>query len=54
MPGAVIGIAPIGGPADGAVTGPLARRFGIGPLLVLGYVASRRRRCAPLSTLALL
>ncbi|MEV8508015.1 MFS transporter [Actinoplanes sp. NPDC051475] len=37
--GALIGIASIGGLAGVAVTGPLTRRFGIGPVVVLGYVA---------------
>jgi predicted MFS family arabinose efflux permease len=37
--GALIGIASIGGLAGAAVTGPLTRRFGIGPVVVLGYVA---------------
>ncbi|WP_231954754.1 MFS transporter [Actinoplanes derwentensis] len=39
MLGAVIGIASIGGLVGAAVTGPLTRRFGIGPVVVLGYVA---------------
>ncbi|BCJ50799.1 MFS transporter [Actinoplanes sp. NBRC 14428] len=37
--GALFGIAAIGGLAGAAVTGPLTRRFGIGPVVVLGYVA---------------
>ena len=37
--GALIGIASIGGLAGAAITGPLTRRFGIGPIVVLGYVA---------------
>ena len=36
---ALIGIASIGGLAGAGVTGPLTRRFGIGPVVVLGYVA---------------
>jgi MFS family permease len=39
MLGALIGIASIGGLAGAAVTGPLTRRFGIGPVVVLGYLA---------------
>ena len=39
MLGALIGIASIGGLVGAAVTGPLTRRFGIGPVVVLGYVA---------------
>ena len=37
--GALIGIASIGGLVGATVTGPLTRRFGIGPVVVLGYVA---------------
>lgn len=37
--GALIGIASIGGLAGAAVTGPLTRRFGIGPVVVFGYLA---------------
>ncbi|GAA2580585.1 MFS transporter [Winogradskya consettensis] len=37
--GALIGIASIGGLAGAAVTGPLTRRYGIGPVVILGYVA---------------
>jgi MFS family permease len=37
--GALFGIASIGGLVGAAVTGPLTRRFGIGPVVVLGYVA---------------
>jgi hypothetical protein len=37
--GALIGIASIGGLAGAAVTGPLTRRFGVGPVVVLGYLA---------------
>ncbi len=39
MLGALIGIASIGGLVGAAVTGRLTRRFGIGPVVVLGYVA---------------
>jgi MFS family permease len=39
MLGALIGIASIGGLVGAAVTGPLTRRFGIGPVVVGGYVA---------------
>ena len=39
MLGALIGIASIGGLVGAAVTGPLTRRFGIGPVAVLGYLA---------------
>jgi MFS family permease len=39
MLGTLLGIASIGGLAGAAVTGPLTRRFGIGPVVVLGYVA---------------
>jgi MFS family permease len=39
MLGALIGIASIGGLVGAAVTGPLTRRFGIGPIVVLGYLA---------------
>jgi MFS family permease len=39
MLGALIGIASIGGLVGAAVTGPLTRRFGIGPVVVLGYLA---------------
>jgi MFS family permease len=39
MLGALVGIASIGGLAGAAITGPLTRRFGIGPVVVLGYVA---------------
>ncbi|GAA3349310.1 MFS transporter [Amorphoplanes nipponensis] len=39
MLGALIGIASIGGLLGAAVTGPLTRRFGIGPVVVAGYVA---------------
>jgi MFS family permease len=37
--GALFGIASIGGLVGAAVTGPVTRRFGIGPVVVLGYVA---------------
>jgi predicted MFS family arabinose efflux permease len=37
--GALIGIASTGGLAGAALAGPLTRRFGIGPVAVLGYVA---------------
>ncbi|MEV4641463.1 MFS transporter [Actinoplanes sp. NPDC049548] len=37
--GTLLGIASIGGLVGAAVTGPLTRRFGIGPVVVLGYVA---------------
>jgi MFS family permease len=39
MLGALIGIASIGGLVGAAVTGPLTRRIGIGPVVVLGYLA---------------
>nr|BFE73641.1 MFS transporter [Actinoplanes digitatis] len=37
--GMLIGIASIGGLVGAAVTGPLTRRIGIGPVVVLGYLA---------------
>lgn len=37
--GALIGIASIGGLVGATITSPLTRRFGIGPVVVLGYVA---------------
>ncbi|MFG1604979.1 MFS transporter [Actinoplanes sp. NPDC049265] len=37
--GLLLGIASVGGLAGAAITGPLTRRFGIGPVAVLGYVA---------------
>lgn len=37
--GVLIGIASIGGLVGATVTSPLTRRFGIGPVVVLGYVA---------------
>jgi MFS family permease len=37
--GALIGIASIGALAGAAVAGPLTRRFGVGPVVVLGYLA---------------
>ncbi|MFI5933389.1 MFS transporter [Actinoplanes sp. NPDC051494] len=39
MLGALIGIASIGGLLGAAVAGPLTRSFGIGPIVVLGYLA---------------
>lgn len=39
MLGPLLGIASIGGLAGAAVTGALTRRFGIGPVVVLGYLA---------------
>ncbi|MEU4221294.1 MFS transporter [Actinoplanes sp. NPDC026623] len=39
MLGPLLGIASIGGLAGAAVTGALTRRFGIGPIVVLGYLA---------------
>jgi MFS family permease len=37
--GVLVGIASVGGLAGAAVAGPLTRRFGVGPVAVLGYVA---------------
>ncbi|MEV4708931.1 MFS transporter [Actinoplanes sp. NPDC049316] len=37
--GTILGIASLGGLVGAAVTGTLTRRFGIGPVVVLGYVA---------------
>lgn len=37
--GALLGIGSIGGLVGAAVTGALTRRFGIGPIVVFGYIA---------------